>query len=75
MESVAIDRLSSHSPNACLNLKSEWGQSLTPAVVNKDSNKERKRPEQERKGRRLRDKEPEPENEVQEEGRERITQP
>ena len=36
-ESVAIDRLSGHSPNACLNLKSEWGHSRTPALVNKEN--------------------------------------
>ena len=69
-ESVAIDRLSSHSPNTCLNLKSEWGHSRTPALVNKDNNKVRKRPELEKKGRRVRDKEPDPDNEELEEGRE-----
>ena len=56
-ESVAIDRMSSRSPEGCLNLKSEWGQSRTPALMNKDNFSGRKRPEKEKKGRRCRDRE------------------
>ena len=70
-ESVAIDRLSSHSPSSYLNLKSEWGQSRMPALIIKDSGKDRKEPE--KKGRRQRDKEVD--SEMQEEGKDEETQP
>ena len=35
-ESVTIDIMSARKPDACLNLKSEWGQSRTPTLVNKE---------------------------------------
>ena len=31
-----IDQMSAKAPDTCLNLKSEWGQSRTPALVNKE---------------------------------------
>ena len=67
---MAIDRLSDHSPNACLNLKSEWGHSRTPELVNKESNKVRRKNELDKKGMRPREREKEGnEEEAQEEGR------
>ena len=48
-ELVAIDRMSNLSPESCLNLKSEWGQSRTTDLVNKDSGTGRKRPNKVRK--------------------------
>ena len=35
-ESISIDMMSAQKPESCLNLKSEWGQSRTPALVNKE---------------------------------------
>ena len=70
-ESVAIDRLSGHSPNACLNLKSEWGHSRTPTLVNKEYSEEGRRKELGKKGSRPREREKEGNEEgAQDEGRE-----
>ena len=49
-ESVTIDIMSARKPESCLNLKSEWGQSRTPALVNKERPAGRK-PERMKDGR------------------------
>ena len=46
-----------NNPKGWLNLKSEWGQSRTPALINKDGDIGRKRPEKMKKGMRNREKE------------------